>query len=235
MPNDHIHVWQDDAISHRFGEQDFDPDYWHESGRGQAIDGGRGGSSRMTIDGQDFILRRYLRGGLVQHVVSDRYLWTGLASTRPAREQQAIEHALDSGLPVPAVAAWLVIRRGFSYQAAIISRFIPHQATLAGMLAQQALASHAWEVLGALIRQMHDASIDHADLNANNILIDEAGDFYLIDFDRARRRAADGRWRRRNLDRLLRSLRKIADRHELSGSVFHFTDDDWQSLLGAYR
>jgi 3-deoxy-D-manno-octulosonic acid kinase len=235
MPNDHIHVWQDDAIPHRFGEQDFDPNYWHEHGRGHAIDGGRGGSSRMTIDGQDFILRRYLRGGLVQHVVSDRYLWTGLTATRPAREQQVIEHALHSGLPVPAVAAWLVIRRGFSYQAAIISRFIPHQATLAGMLAQQALATDIWEVLGGLIRRMHDEGIDHADLNANNILIDKAGDFYLIDFDRARLRLAGGRWRQGNLDRLLRSLRKIANQHKLSGRVFHFSDDDWQSLLAAYR
>ncbi len=235
MPNDHIHVWQDDAILHRFGEQDFNADYWYAAGQGQAIDGGRGGSSRISIDGQDFILRRYLRGGLVQHVVSDRYLWTGLASTRPAREQQATEHAQNCGLPVPKVAAWRVIRRGCSYRAAIISSFIPHQATLAGMLARQALASNAWKVLGTLIRQMHDAGIDHADLNANNILIDRVGDFYLIDFDRARVRPAGGRWRRRNLDRLLRSLRKIANQHALSGSVFHFTDDDWQSLLAAYR
>jgi len=235
MPNDQIHVWQDDAIPHRFGEQDFDPDYWCELGSGQVIDGGRGGSSRISIDGQDFILRRYLRGGLVQHVVSDRYLWTGLASTRPAREQRATQYAQNCGLPVPTVAAWLVIRRGFSYRAAIISRFIPHQATLAVILAQQTLPLTAWEVLGGLIRQMHDAGIDHADLNANNILIDNADGFYLIDFDRARVRPTSGHWRRRNLERLLRSLRKIGGQHELSGRVFHFTDDDWQTLISAYR
>ena len=235
MRQGQVYTWQDDAILHRFAGQDFDPAYWIGRGSAQPIDGGRGGSSRIHVDGRDYVLRRYLRGGMVQRVLEDQYLWTGLASTRPAIEQRAVRHALDHQLPVPAVAAWQVLRRGLLYRAVIISRFIPHRSTLAGWLARQDLSVDDWASLGRLLRRMHEAGIDHADLNADNILIDESGDFYLIDFDRARIRPAGGDWRRGNLARLQRSLLKISRRLAGAERKFHFSDKDWQRLLAAYR
>ena len=60
-----------------------------------------------------------------------------------------------------------------------------------------------------MLARFHRAGLDHADLNAHNILLDAAGNPWLIDFDRSRRRA-DGSWRQSNLDRLARSLAKLS-------------------------
>ena len=53
------------------------------------------------------------------------------------------------------------------------------------------------------------AGLDHADLNAHNILFDSNGRGWLIDFDRGVLRIPATHWRERNLKRLLRSLLKL--------------------------
>lgn len=65
------------------------------------------------------------------------------------------------------------------------------------------------EACGAMIRRFHRAGLDHVDLNARNILIDNRGGPWLIDLDRCRLRSP-GRWQRSNLARLERSLEKFA-------------------------
>lgn len=42
------------------------------------------------------------------------------------------------------------------------------------------------EKVGALIRRLHEEDISHGDLTTHNILIDDSGDLYLIDFGLAR-------------------------------------------------
>ena len=66
-----------------------------------------------------------------------------------------------------------------------------------------------WEEAGRLIARFHRAGLDHADLNAHNILFDANGRGWLIDFDRGVLRIPATRWRERNLKRLLRSLLKL--------------------------
>jgi 3-deoxy-D-manno-octulosonic acid kinase len=83
--------------------------------------------------------------------------------------------------------------------------------------------------MGTAIAQFHRTGVDHADLNAHNILIDASDRVHLIDFDRARLRRP-GRWRERNLARLRRSLDKLA-----AGGSGRFAEADWQRLLAAYR
>ena len=41
-----------------------------------------------------------------------------------------------------------------------------------------------WEATGRLVARFHRAGLDHADLNAHNILFDGAGQGWMIDFDR---------------------------------------------------
>nr|AIA86950.1 CAZy families GT30 protein [uncultured Idiomarina sp.] len=70
---------------------------------------------------------------------------------------------------------------------------------------------------------MHEAGVWHADLNAHNILLDTAGQPWLIDFDRARDYGEPlaHQLRVANMQRLRRSLEKVAG---AQGSAF------WQSL-----
>jgi 3-deoxy-D-manno-octulosonic-acid transferase len=77
---------------------------------------------------------------------------------------------------------------------------------------------------------MHALGVDHTDLNCRNILLDAAGQPWLIDFDKCLRRP-DGPWTQANIDRLQRSLRKEQAKH----LGLHWQDADWQALLEGYR
>ena len=60
-----------------------------------------------------------------------------------------------------------------------------------------------------MVARFHREGLDHADLNAHNVLFDPAGKGWMIDFDRCRMHIPATAWRERNLQRLLRSLYKI--------------------------
>ena len=80
-----------------------------------------------------------------------------------------------------------------------------------------------------MLARFHRAGVWHADLTAHNILLDQDGRSYLLDFDRGRLRRP-GHWRQRNLARLLRSLRKI--RPQVSETAY--PEPQWQWLLAGY-
>jgi 3-deoxy-D-manno-octulosonic acid kinase len=77
---------------------------------------------------------------------------------------------------------------------------------------------------------LHRAGVDHADLNAHNILLDSQGVVSVIDFDRGRLRSP-GSWRNANLLRLHRSLGKIAR----SLPPDRFTAAVWSGFMAAYQ
>ena len=76
-----------------------------------------------------------------------------------------------------------------------------------------------WAAIGRCLRRFHDAGVQHADLNAQNIMLGAQGEVWVLDFDRGRLREP-GAWRERVLDRLARSLAKIGDqRDRLAGRL----------------
>jgi 3-deoxy-D-manno-octulosonic acid kinase len=70
----------------------------------------------------------------------------------------------------------------------------------------------------------------HADLNAHNILVDDAGRIFIVDFDRGRVLPRYGRWARANLARLRRSLEKV----HATGRALYYTREGWSQLLKGY-
>ena len=62
-----------------------------------------------------------------------------------------------------------------------------------------------------LVARFHRAGVDHADLNAHNLLFNPQGKGWMIDFDRGALRIPATRWRENNLMRLQRSLLKLRD------------------------
>jgi 3-deoxy-D-manno-octulosonic acid kinase len=230
-----VYIQQDQHFDYQFIEGDFDIAHWLHDKNTVQLTGGRGASYKILIDEQPLVLRHYLRGGMVAALLNDRYLWTGLTGSRPFREQAVINHALQHQLPVPKVVAFMLQKRGIFYRAAIISHFIPNQGTLASLLYSQSLNNENWQQIGRLIRRMHVSGIEHVDLNANNILVDEALGFHLIDFDKANiKKSIDG-WCTDNLQRLLRSLNKTQNQRELSSQPFHFSQQNWKALLQGYH
>jgi len=166
--------------------------------------GGRGALSRFSYSGGTGLIRRYLRGGVFRWVLRDAYV----LRNRPLRELRLHAGLYDDGLavPVPLGAVWE--RRGLCLRGAIATGEVDAVDLLAYLDLHGPGDGAVLRESGRLIRRMHDWGVFHADLQVGNILVGAEGP-YLIDFDKATRRAALDRVKRaRNLFRLRRSIEK---------------------------
>ncbi len=156
----------------------------------------------------------------------DLYLWTGADRTRAFREWRLLRQLRAWGLPVPAPVAARYQRAGLFYRADLITAELPVRRTLTQALQQAPLADETWSAIGRCVGALHARGVQHADLNAHNLLVGATNDIYVLDFDRGRIRAR-GAWERAVLARLRRSLLKVTA--ELPGD--RFTDSNWRALL----
>ena len=193
---------------------------------------GRGSVYFFEREGRPLVLRHYRRGGMIRHCVKDNYLYTGLASTRMWREFNLLQKLVTLGLPVPKPVAVRCTKTSFmSYQGDLITEQIANAQTLGEYLCKESLETNQWESLGRLLSRFHFSDVYHADLNANNIMLDTNGQFYVIDFDRCEiRQKSSSNWKEQNLQRLLRSFLKL----KKLKSTFYFDQSYWQFLLEAY-
>jgi 3-deoxy-D-manno-octulosonic acid kinase len=208
----------------------FDPQAW--AAKGLLLAGAPGRGTTVFVQNGDavYALRHYQRGGLPARFSRDRYLWQGLERSRAWLEWHLLATLHQRGLPVPRPVATRVVRRGISYQADIITERLDAR-PLAEWLGQKRLPAKRLEAIGACLGRFHAEGVYHADLNARNILLDDAGNTYLIDFDRGELRKPAAGWRRANLERLKRSLEKFR-RNEVN---FAFDDEDWKAILRGYE
>ena len=167
--------------------------------------GGRQAAWFVKGPWQSAVLRHYRRGGLVARISRQYYIWQGERRSRAFSEFALLDAMFRQGLPVPQPLGAACWRSGVIYRAALVVTRIPDVRTLA-----QSLDSADPQAIAAAILKMHDAGVWHADLNAFNILLDEAGQVWLIDFDRGRVRDMAPRLRNANLARLRRSLCKVS-------------------------
>ena len=185
----------------------FDPEDLRARGTVDEARGGRGSILFLEIGSWRWVLRRYLRGGMAMHVVRDRYLWMGEERTRSFREMRLLGELGRRGLPVPVPVA-ARYRRGFvSYRAELITERLDGVESLSTMLASGRMDDARWAAVGRCLRRFHDAGVQHADLNSDNIQLDTAGEVWVLDFDRGRIREP-GHWCQRVLNRLARSIAK---------------------------
>ncbi len=224
------HIRYDADIFNSIDDVSFKSKVWAQRSAIVGFAEGRGTTFFIQHQGRDFVLRHYQRGGLVAKISEDQYLWTGLRFTRPWREWVLLEKMQEKGLPVPIPAAINVERKGLLYTANIMMHRIPHSRTLTQALMSEELSEGYWIAIGSVIRRFHEEGIYHSDLNANNILLDDGGRCYLIDFDRCGIRKSKLKWKKENLLRLKRSLNKFFNNEK----VFHFSDGSWRSLLRGY-
>lgn len=205
----------------------FMPSSWE---RARLIDSsGRGSAWFIPRSGPDWVLRHYLRGGLIARVARDTYVFTSERAVRSFHEFDLTQVLLAKGLPVPnpVAARYKRIRKCF-YRAQIIVERIAGARTLVECAA--GLSREVRREIGLTVRRFHDAGLDHVDLNCNNILIAPAG-IYLIDFDKCslHQNGGPNAWKTRNLARLQRSVQKefpdwsAESRHQL-----------WDDLISGY-
>lgn len=136
----------------------------------------------------------------------DAHLWRGIHHVRSFAEFRLLRALRERKLPVPLPFAAWYRREGMQYRAAILMQRLPDV---------QSLATHAaagdapWEEAGQLIARCHRGGLDHADLNAHNLLFGADGRGWMIDVDRSHIRIPATGWREANLSRLRRSLHKL--------------------------
>lgn len=207
----------------------FDHDYWEQRAAVRGRAGGRGTTWFVAAGDRQLALRHYRRGGLIAKLSADRYVWRGESRSRPAREFAVHRRLQQLGLPVPSIVGVRIVRDGATYRGDILTERLLDVRSVAERLVDASLSVSDWIELGRCLRRFHDAGLDHADLNAHNILWRAPAEIFLIDFDRGRLRAR-GLWCDANLVRLRRSLLKVT--RDLPDD--RFTETDWHSLLAGY-
>lgn len=202
-------VFDADALRQTPSPEWFDPAHWGKAAE-RVGSGGRGGA--WFIDAADgaMVLRRYLRGGLMAKLSRDAFVWREQESVRSLAEFNLLQALEARGLPVPRALAAAYWRAGRHYRAAILLSRIVNVHAFGARVVQDA-TSAPWQACGELIARFHRAGLDHADLNAHNLLFDDADNGWMIDLDKSRLRDGGGDWRDANLARLRRSLDKISD------------------------
>ena len=203
----------------------FDP---HDPGL-KAVPVGQGGRQAAWFVEGEFghgVLRHYRRGGAIARVNKDRYVWRGAKATRSMAEFDVLARMHERGLAVPRPLAAAYWRSGLVYGAAILIERIQQSRTLTELVRElPGPGSCAREVAHAVFA-MHEAGFWHADLNAYNILLDPHGKAWLIDFDKAVEGPVSGSKRAGNLNRLHRSLLKVAPQQ---------ADVWWKDINHAYK
>ncbi len=177
---------------------------------GTTVSGGRGGVRRVVLPGgQAVYCRRYLRGGLVRHVVRDLYL---LRPERPIAELIVTETARAAGCPVAPVLACAVEDVGPFYRGWIVTEEVGGARSLVDVLAESDSATRAAILarVGDALADLYRIGVYHVDLTGHNVLVRPDGQPVVIDFDRARTAVPSSAARSRaSLRRFRRSLDKL--------------------------
>ncbi len=170
------------------------------------------------------VVRHNMRGGWMAKISKDLFL----LPTRGFRELIASLRLRASGVSTPEVLAYVSYPKNMLLRRAdVATREIPNGHDLAVALTKITDHAHRIMVLDAvvaLLKALTQAGAHHQDLNLKNILL-TAGegpglDAHVLDVDRVRFSApASPLVAQANLDRLIRSLRKWRDLHNLPFSA----------------
>jgi 3-deoxy-D-manno-octulosonic acid kinase len=200
-----------------------------EALRGSLRSGGRGNTLYVGNVPRQFVLRHYLRGGLIGKLVSDSYVYTGADRTRPFLEWRLLDKLVSNNMRVPRPAAARYVRHGTFYTADIITVRVPDIVPLSQYIADNDPDESFWRACGVAIFEFHAAGVYHADMNAYNVQIDNDGLLWLLDFDKGELRRP-GPWQQQTLSRLHRSLQKIAG----LDPRLNFRSANWEQFLQGY-
>lgn len=222
-------VWFDEQLLTEDPRLCFDANFWQQQNAVIGSAQGRGTTWFVGGDKIDMALRHYRRGGLFGKLVADAYWFTGWQQTRSYQEFMLLQKLAQGGVNVPRPVAARAIKNGLTYQADILVEKVADAQDLVGLLIKRTLPESVWQQIGHMVAKMHQLQVNHTDLNAHNILLDEQGQVWLIDFDKCAEQGGFC-WKQGNLDRLLRSFNK-----EIGKRNIQFSDNNWQALMSGYQ
>jgi len=224
-------ILYDKAIISQISDERFTPRGWlhAEVLKGELRSAGRGNTLFVGNVPRQFVLRHYMRGGLVGRFIRDTYVFSGADKTRSFSEWRLLDKLASNNLRVPRPAAARYSRKGTFYTADIITVRIPDVMSLSQYISRNKPDEAFWHSVGAAIYTFHAAGVYHADMNAYNLQIDKDGDLWMLDFDKGALRPP-GPWQQQTLSRLHRSLQKITG----LDPRLNFRAVNWEQLLEGY-
>ncbi len=130
------------------------------------------------------VIKSYRRGGMMTLLARERYLRTG--QTRSQREFYFLNHAAQAGVSVPRPLIYIAQGVLF-YRAWLVTQEIKGHQSFATLASEDpARAVQLMPSISKNIQLLIKNNILHVDLHPGNVLIDEKGQSYIIDFDKAR-------------------------------------------------
>ena len=224
-------ILYDRSIINQISDERFSANGWlhAEIITGKLNSAGRGSTMFVGNVPRQFVLRHFMRGGLVSKVNRDKYLWMGEDNVRSFAEWRLLAKMAEHDLRVPRPAAARYVRMGPFYTADIITVRIPEVRPLSDFVIEGPQTPDFWTGLGASIQGFHAVGVYHADMNAYNLMIDKDGELWMLDFDRGELRQP-GPWQQKTLSRLHRSLEKVRTLDPRA----HFRPAQWEALLEGY-
>ncbi|WP_235310806.1 3-deoxy-D-manno-octulosonic acid kinase [Paraglaciecola algarum] len=207
----------------------FNGSFWHSQSKVLGEAKGRGTTYFFQHNKQEYVLRHYLRGGLIGKIIHDQYVFNGLNNTRAWQEFKLLQHMLELGLACPKPVAAQITKTGLLYRADIILAKIKQAIDVFNILLTDKISEKIWQDIGKTIAQFHQQNIYHHDLNIHNIMLDSQNKVWLIDFDKCYVKQGTD-WQQENLSRLHRSFEK-----EKRLKNIQWQESDWIKLMLGYQ
>ncbi|GAM54714.1 3-deoxy-D-manno-octulosonic acid kinase [Vibrio ishigakensis] len=227
LPNERI--WFDKELLDVPAELSCEAPYWYVQDKVVGTAKGRGITWFVQLSKLQGALRHYRRGGLFGKLVKDSYLFKGWQTTRSYQEFILLKNLRESGVNVPRPIAARAKKSGLTYRADLLSERIPNASDLVAILEKNTLSSEIYSYIGKQIKRLHQAQVNHTDLNIHNILLDNRDKVWIIDFDKCYQQEGEG-WKPANLERLKRSFLKEVERFGIN-----WQESDWDILIESYR
>lgn len=171
LPNERI--WFDTELLDVPAELSCEAPYWYVQDKVVGAAKGRGTTWFVQLGKLQGALRHYRRGGLFGKLVKDSYLFKDWQSTRSYQEFILLKKLRKSGVNVPRPIAARAKKTGFTYRADLLSERIPNARDLVAVLERAPLPAELYSTIGEQIKRLHQAQVNHTDLNIHNILLDD--------------------------------------------------------------
>lgn len=143
------------------------------------------GTTYFVGDEQKYVIRHYLRGGLIGKINKDWFCSLNSQKHRSVNEFYMLNKLEEYGLNVPTpVAAKVTTFLGVLCRYDIIIKYIENTKDVFSILKERNLLDEEIKQIAKLLFDMYKYNIYHSDLNIHNILFDNKGKLWVIDFDK---------------------------------------------------